>query len=84
MTVVQELRPGDVVEGPLGMGLATFIGAMPHPLYGGLQLVIWRMANGSVSFDALSPYQYVGNVPRMTPEYRKRTIEQALGIKRAE
>lgn len=55
---VRDLVPGDVVES-IGQR-AVFITATRHPYYGGLQLVVWRLADG-YSFDALNPNQVVGD-----------------------
>ena len=57
---VISLTPGDVVD---NMGERyTFIARANHPIYIGLQLVIWRLADGSVAFDALHPRQQVVGV----------------------
>lgn len=58
---VNELKPGDVIHLPGEDGTATFIIAhSPHPLYPHLWLVIWRLSNGTYSFDALAWNQDVG------------------------
>lgn len=41
-------------------GLNTFIARTPHPHYRGLDLVIWRLCDGELSLDALSPLQELG------------------------
>jgi hypothetical protein len=51
---VMDLPPGVKVDGH------TFVAQAHHPIYPGLMLVIWRMANGSWSHDALDPRQEVG------------------------
>jgi len=59
---VSALSPGDriVQDGPEGMVSAVFVAQAPHPLYPGLRLVIWKLDDGSWSFDALRPGQEVG------------------------
>ncbi len=58
--------PGDVAEGLFVLegrkGLALFIARADHPVYRGLQLVIWRMGTGRWSHDALDPRQDVGTI----------------------
>ena len=77
MTTVRERAPGDVVDGPGEMS-ATFIAATEHPIYGGLKLVTWRMSDGSVSLDALSPFQYVGDARRTDTIRREAALREAL------
>lgn len=78
MTAVQDLEPGDVVDGPAGMGSATFIAACPHPFYPGLMLVIWRMDDGSISLDALRESQDVGQARLTTITQRWDALRDAL------
>ena len=52
--------PGDFVQS--GSNWAVYIARTQHPLYPKLQLVIWRLADGSWSHDALDPRQEVGEV----------------------
>ena len=59
---VEDLLPGDVVTSFFGS--ATFVARTDHPIWPGLQLVIWRMDDGSWSLDALSAQQEVGDVER--------------------
>jgi hypothetical protein len=58
--------PGDNVttSGIDGLTGGIFIGRIdPHPLYPQLSLVIWRLHNGEISLDALSPRMEVsGNI----------------------
>jgi hypothetical protein len=56
---VDELYPGDVIQVPHGRK-ATFIVATQHPVWAHLRLVIWRMDDGEVMFDALHNAQDVG------------------------
>jgi len=57
---VCDLVGGDVVD--IGGRTGTFIGRSDHPRYPSLALVVWRLDNGTVSFDALSYQQEVGEV----------------------
>jgi hypothetical protein len=52
---VSELVPGmQFTHVPMfGDKPVTFITQCPHPLYHGLQMVIWKMPDGSWSHDAL-------------------------------
>ena len=78
MTTVRELVPGDVVNGPLGIISATFVASTDHPLYEGLQLVIWRMSDGSWSHDALRGDQEVGEPVSTDPDTRTAALRRAL------
>ncbi len=55
---VQDLVPGDVIG--LDGEQATFIAQRPHPRWPHLRLVVWRLSDGTLSPDALSPGQQVG------------------------
>ena len=68
MARVIDLIPGDLVT--LGSDSAVFITRCEHPLYASVDLVVWRLAGGAVSLDALSPHQEVGEVA--APDRRKR------------
>jgi hypothetical protein len=76
MRVIQ-LMPGMVFESH------TYICQQPHPLYPGLQLVVWILDNGIASFDALSPHHELGT-PDLGPlgviddELRKNNIRKAF------
>lgn len=59
LRIVAELQPGMVIA-HTGR-TATVITTCPHPLYQGFTLVVWRLSDGTVSFDALSPRQEVGD-----------------------
>jgi len=59
---VIDLVGGDVVQMEMSERSAVFIGRSDHPMYPGLALVVWRLDNGGVSLDALSPLQVVGDV----------------------
>jgi len=78
MSAVRDLAPGDVVDGPGGLFSATFIAATAHPLFGGLKLVVWQMSDGTVSLDALSPFQHVGDVRRSDAGLREAALRRAL------
>lgn len=73
---VDQLLPGDVVTNA-GTS-ATYIAQTDHPIWPRLRLVVWRMADGSWSHDALDPHQDVGTVARTTPEERMRALRGAL------
>lgn len=72
MSHVWNLTPGDVVNGH------TFVQRAPHPLYRTLQLVIWRMADGSWSHDALDQLQYVGDAEPASGDERRERLRAAL------
>lgn len=80
MTAVIHLTPGDRIPAPLDHGerLATYISQTRHPIWPNLQLVIWRMPDGSLCLDALSPAQDVGTVVPASAEDRARALEAAL------
>lgn len=77
MSTVRELAPGGVIDVP-GMSSATFISSIDHPIYRGMRLVTWRMADGSLSLDALSPFQYVGEARRTNEGLREQALRRAL------
>ena len=76
MSLVADLVPGDVVR--LGDDSATFVARTIHPLWSHLELVVWRMADGSWSHDALYISQYVGEVQAADVFARKAQLERAL------
>ena len=78
MSTVRDLKPGDVVDGPGGLFTATFIAATEHPIYAGMRLVTWRMPDGSVSLDALSPFQHVGDAREVDASTREAALRRAL------
>lgn len=81
MTAVYALVPGDIVEHD-GRA-ATFITSTQHPLWPHLQMVIWRLADGSWSHDALSHAQDVGQVKPADLFSRKAALQRALlGVRR--
>ena len=57
---VVDLVPGDRVENA-GM-TAVFVARTEHPLYPYLQLVIWRLQDGTWSHDALDEREWIGRV----------------------
>lgn len=79
------LQPGDVIiMEPLSADLprwGVFIGQIvTHPVYPELSLVVWRLANGTYSFDALPLKQEIpGRLLRQTPQQQRRTQCWALG-----
>lgn len=76
MTRVIDLLPGDLVT--VDHESAVYIAQARHPLWPSLQLVIWRMENGSWSHDALSPAQDVGRAAPSTAEEREQRLRRAL------
>ncbi len=60
MSTVADLIPGDIVDVPVA-GAGTFVARCQHPIWPHLQLVIWRLADGTWSLDALDARQYVGH-----------------------
>lgn len=76
MTALQHLLPGDVVT--LADRWAVYVSRCQHPLWPSLQLVIWRMEDGSWSPDALAADQDVGDVLPVAPEQRRNRLRHAL------
>lgn len=76
MTRVLQLTPGDEV-GAFGRS-GTFIARCPHPLFPGLQLVVWKMDDGSWSHDALRVEQDVGEAAPTTEASRELRLRRAL------
>lgn len=75
---VIDLQPGDLVT--LGDRSAVFIVQAEHPLWPVLQLVVWRLDDGTASFDALSSIQEVGDVaPATRAERYDRLVEAVRG-----
>lgn len=64
------LEPGDRVSMENGSGAVFIAKAMPHPMYPLLGLFIWRLDDGEISLDALSPMMEVpGQVDSSQREY---------------
>jgi hypothetical protein len=60
---VIDLQPGDRVTDESETEYATFLVQSKHPIYPGLQLVVWWLSTDARwSFDALSPIQFVGHL----------------------
>jgi hypothetical protein len=76
MNRVDELIPGDRIQ--VLAGSSTYVGRLPHPIWKDLQLVIWRMDDGTWSHDALDIRQEVGRILPTTPEQRMQCLKQAL------
>lgn len=66
MAKVSELQPGDKVTMPGGQISGIFISAAPHPFYLNLELVAWRLSDGSMSLDALDAEQEIGDIVQAT------------------
>lgn len=71
---VIDLMPGIKILDPV-RGSHTYVAQCPHPLYKRLQLVIWRLADGTWSHDALSPVQDVGDPDLTQTEYEQNLRE---------
>jgi hypothetical protein len=76
MSRVSDLTPGDLVF--IMDQSAVFIARTQHPLYRGLQLVIWRMTDGIWSHDALDERQDVGQIEPSTAADREQRLRKAL------
>jgi hypothetical protein len=57
---------------------AVFVARTEHPIWPHLQLVIWRMDDGSWSHDALLARQDVGAVTDATPDERRHRLREAM------
>ena len=73
---VNDLLPGAVIVN--GDRSATFIARCWHPLYMGFMLVIWRLDDGTVSLDALTPEQEVGQQVAASEDERVEALRAAL------
>jgi hypothetical protein len=76
VTQLRDLLPGDLVR--TGGEAAVFIASAPHWKYEGLMLACWRLQDGMISFDALAPYQEVGDADMPAPGDRARRLEAAV------
>lgn len=56
----------------------TYIGQCRHPFYRGLQLVIWRLADKTISLDALDAKQDVGQPLPGEPGAWRENVRQAI------
>lgn len=59
----------------------VFLASWPHHHHEGLWQVVWRLWNGSLSFDALSPHQVVGELVPVEPHERAAAFGEAVGVK---
>ena len=78
MSTVADLQPGDLV---LLQGVpltGVFVATAPHPVYSGLLLVVWKLSDGTWSFDALSAAQYIGEIQPTPPQQRGRRLMEVL------
>jgi hypothetical protein len=77
MATVEQLIPGDQVMH--GSMIAVYICRMKHPVYRGLDQVIWYLpAESSYSFDALHFMQEVGDVIPSTQQDRVDRLQTFL------
>lgn len=78
MAKVKDLQAGDLVT-IQGIGMTgIFIARSEHPGYPGLQLVIWKLSNGAMSFDALLEEQEIGNIKPSTSQERGMRLMKIL------
>ena len=78
MSEVRELQPGDIVH-LRGVPLqGVFITSAPHPAYPNLRLVVWRLSDGTWSFDALRNDQYIGQIKMQAERERGATLMAVL------
>lgn len=78
MSRVIDLVPGCRVTVDQIKATATYIAQTRHPLWPHLQLVIWKLDDGTWSHDALSPMQDVGRIEPFTAEQLQRNLRAAL------
>lgn len=79
MNLVPGMQFNPVLPMPRGMNVKnTFIVRCSHPFYEGFQLVVWRLADGTISLDALSPLQDVGEPAESTPTERRENLRKAI------
>jgi hypothetical protein len=76
VATVADLFPGDTVT--QGGETAVFIAKAPHPAYATLYLVIWKLADGTWSLDALRGEQEVGDVLAAGGDARWHRVQQAF------
>lgn len=79
MSRVRDLQPGDEVHLPGADITGIFITRDRHAGYPGLELVIWKLSDGTFSYDALLAYQDIGEIQPATSEERQRALMHALG-----
>jgi len=73
-----DLEPGDIVSLPGSPATGVFVARAKHPLWPALDLVVWRLSDGTWSHDALDPLQDVGQAQPSTPERRQQVLRDAL------
>jgi hypothetical protein len=82
---VHELVPGMKFElkGFTPIVSGTVICTAPHPVYEGFTLVVWKLSDGTMSFDALSPMQelYMSEWIGQTPIQMQEAWKKAIGLK---
>lgn len=76
---VSELEPGQQIINPIDGSTPCFIVAFAHPYYDGLAQVVWRMPDGTSSFDALSWHQDVGEPVPASESERVTNLRDAIG-----
>lgn len=78
MSTVGDLRSGDLVYLPGADISGVFIAQAGHPDHRGLQLVIWKLSDGTISFDALHFMQEIGQIQPASPRERGIRLDHAL------
>jgi hypothetical protein len=78
MSTVRDLLPGDIVTLPGSEVSGVFITADHHATYPGLKLVVWKLSDGTFSFDALNLDQHIGQIQPAGPEQRQEQLRRAL------
>jgi hypothetical protein len=77
---VEDLMPGEriTLPGPFEGMSSTFVARTQHPLWPSLQLVIWKMDDGTWSLDALDARQEIGDTAPSTEVERMNNLRTAL------
>lgn len=57
---------------------AVYVTQAQHPIWPHLQLVVWRLVDGTWSHDVLDSRQFVGTVAPSTAGERQKRLKAAL------
>jgi hypothetical protein len=74
--MVMDLQPGQRIH--VGGMSAIFVARTRHPIWPTMQLVVWKMDDGTWSHDALSMTQDVGQPDPWTVESLLGNLKEAL------